>query len=68
MAEDRRHPNTALVSVNYESIAADCDIIAQKIESLRKAIISDTSNRTQRIELELWKASNAIQEAKAAAT
>lgn len=56
------------MSVNYESIAADCDIIAQKIESLRLTLKTyDTSDLAQDIEDKLLVAIKAIQDAKSLA-
>lgn len=56
------------MTVNYESVAADCDIIAQKIESLVKAIANEryVNDKALTVYTELLRALNAIQEAKAA--
>lgn len=52
------------MSVNYENIATDCDIIEQKIESLMKAINDDLSEKGIRVGDALSKARSAIQEAR----
>lgn len=53
--------------MNYSAIATDCDIIAQKIESLRKPLEDDKSDKAQEIDMELYRALNAIHDAKEAA-
>lgn len=65
MGKNHRDQNPA--SVNYKSIATDCDIIAQKIESLRKPLEDDKSDKAQEIDIRLYRALNAIQDAKEAA-
>lgn len=52
------------MSVNYESIATDCDIIAQKIDSLRKVLRADKSERAAKLDEALFRAWNAMETAK----
>lgn len=52
------------MSINYESIATDCDIIEQKIEALIEALKFEKAEKAQNVELELRRARNAIQTAK----
>lgn len=52
--------------VNYENIATDCDIIAQKINGLVDVLKFEKTEKAQTVELELRRALNKIQEAKAA--
>lgn len=61
-----KNPASASVEsaiTGYALIATDCEIIRDKIESLRNALREDGSETAARIERHLWRARWAIEEA-----